>query len=145
MSNLSECYTRDRSQDNSYLITMRGNIQLQIKGLDVDVTDTIWDYVEDRLSSLGKVLRLDDPLVRISVELGRTTNHHKTDEAAYRAEVQVTAPGATYFAEAHSVDLYVAIDDVRDEIMRQVRDGKGKSRSMIRRGGAMIKKLLRLE
>ena len=124
---------------------MRGNMQLQIKGLDIEVTDAIREYVEQRVMSLGKVIRFDDPLVRISVELGRSANHHKQDEEAYRTEVHLTIPGQTFFAQAFASDLYVSIDEVRDDIARQIRDNKGRSKSLFRRGGAMIKKLLRLE
>ena len=120
-------------------------MQLQIKGLDMEVTDAIRDYVEQRISSLGKVIRLDDPLVRISVELGRATHHHKSDMQAYRTGVQVTAPGQVYFAEAYAPDLYASVDEVKDEMIRQISDAKSRSKSLLRRGGAMLKKLLRLE
>lgn len=119
--------------------------QLQIKGLDMEVTDAIREYVEQRVLSLGKIINFNDPLVRISVELGRSANHHKQDEQAYRTEIHLTIPGHTLFAQSFAPDLYASIDEVRDDIMRQVRDTKGRSKSLFRRGGAALKKLLRLE
>ncbi len=120
-------------------------MQLQIKGLDMEVTDAIRDYVEQRIMSLGKVVNFQDPLVRISVELGRSASHHKQGEQAYRTEIHLTIPGQTLFAQSFAPDLYASVDEVRDDIMRQIRDTKGRSKSLFRRGGAALKKLLRLE
>lgn len=120
-------------------------MQLQIKGLDMEVTDAIREYVEQRVLSLGKVVQFQDPLVRVSVELGRSANHHKQDEEAYRTEIHLATPGHTFFAQSFAPDLYASIDEVRDDIMRQIRDTKGRSKSLFRRGGAALKKLLRLE
>jgi ribosome-associated translation inhibitor RaiA len=40
-------------------------------------------------------------------------------------------------------DLYAAIDEVKDEIVREVTGGKKKRETLIRKGGAKIKSIIK--
>ncbi len=55
----------------------------------------------------------------------------------------MTGKDKDLYASAEETDLYKAIDMVRDEILREVRADKSKKISLVRRGGAKIKDMLR--
>jgi ribosomal subunit interface protein len=105
----------------------------------MDLSESIQDYVEKRISALSKYFPED---VLASVEVGRTTKHHKSGDI-FRAEVFIRGSGKEYYAVSEKEDLYAAIDDVKDEIRREVTSWKNKTRTIIRRGGARVKNLIK--
>ena len=52
-------------------------------------------------------------------------------------------PGLDAYASAEHEDLYSAIDEVRDDIVRDLRSKKGKRLSYIRRSGARVKDMVK--
>jgi ribosomal subunit interface protein len=116
-------------------------MNINIKTSNISLTDAISDYTSKRLESVKQFLA-SDPTVRCDVELGRTTNHHKNGDI-FRAEIHITGKDKDFYASAEEVDLYKAIDMVRDEIQREVRSEKSRKISLLRRGGAKIKNLIK--
>lgn len=101
------------------------------------MSQAISDYVDKRLDKIATFVGAD-PSIMCDVELSRTTEHHKKGEV-FRAEVHIVGSGLDAYAAADREDLYAAIDDVRDDILRELKVKKGKQISYIRRGGAQIK------
>ena len=118
---------------------------LQVTGVHMDITDALRTYVEQRMTALEKFISPEDDRVRISVELSKTTEHHKHAPDGYRTEIQVVCAEESYFAGVSTDDLYGAIDEAVDDLIRQVRDTRGRVRHLLRSGGMRLKKLLRLE
>jgi len=105
----------------------------------MELSPALKDYAEKRLSAITKY----DTITSIDVELSKTTNHHRQGEI-FAASVNVTtALGKLYHARSEKVDLYEAIDDVRDEVVREIRSAKGKEHSLFRRGAKKIKDMLK--
>ncbi len=118
---------------NSYM-------SITIKSTLIELTPALSDYTEKRLSSINKYTE-GDPL--ISVEIGKTTMHHRNGEV-YRAEVNVTTSlGKQYRAVSEKTDLYEAIDDIRADIVREIKAGKSKMQTLFRRGSQKIKNLVK--
>jgi len=117
------------------------DMNINIKTLNITLTEAISDYVSKRLEAIQQLLE-SDPAVQCDVELGRTTIHHKNGDI-FRAEIHITGKDKNLYASAEEPDLYKAIDMVRDEMLREVRSNKGRRLSLIRRGGAKIKNLLK--
>lgn len=116
------------------------NIKIRAKGFDL--TPAVEEYVNRKVSSLEKFLGMRDNIL-CEVEIGKTTNHHKSGDI-FRAEVNIVEPGnGQIFAEAEEVDIYTAIDVVRDEAERAIVSRKTKRDTLVRRGGAVIKSLLK--
>ncbi len=63
----------------------------------------------------------------------------------HRFEANLFVDGRTYFAEATEEQLEKAIDTVRDELRREIEKVNGKQKSLLKRGGQMVKKMLRFE
>ena len=77
------------------------------------------------------------------IEIGKTTLHHRKGPY-FRAECQIFLPGRNIRAEAESEDLRQAVNQVRDEVQRQLKAYKEKSIARRKRGQRQIKKTLNL-
>jgi ribosomal subunit interface protein len=115
-------------------------MSISIKSTLIELTPALSDYTEKRLSTITKYTEGD---CTIAVELGKTTMHHRHG-MVYHAEVHVTTPlGRTYHATSEKADLYEAIDDIRADIIREIKSGKSRHQTLFRRGSQKIKSLVR--
>ena len=112
-----------------------------IKATNIELTDSIRDYIEKRLALAGKYVTTED-VHTIYVNVGKTTNHHKQGEF-FKAEFDVTIDGESFHADAETEDLYVSIDEAHDELVRQIKDRKDHKISLVRRGARSVKKMLK--
>lgn len=94
----------------------------EIKGTNMELTEAIKQYVERKLESLVSICEKYSPC-DVAVEVGKTSQHHQKGEVFY-AELNMTIPGAVLRATSTMDDLYAAIDDVKDELKRQLVDRK---------------------
>lgn len=118
-------------------------MQIKIKTTNIEMTDAISSYVEEKLQSLEKfAIPHDEENPLLYVDIGKTTNHHQSGDI-FRAEVTMNVRGKQFRAVSKKEDLYAAIDDMRAELMRELTSYKTKERSLARRGAGMIKNLLR--
>ncbi len=107
------------------------------------MTPAIEEYVTKKVSSLGKFFGDDKNEALCEVELGKTTEHHKSGDI-FRAEVNIVRPGQNqFYAVAEKSDLYAAIDVVRDQIEREIVAKKEKRETLFRRGASQFKSLVR--
>jgi putative sigma-54 modulation protein len=117
-------------------------MNIKIRSVNFDITPAINDYVMKKISLLEKFLPQGDGVI-CEVEIGRTTRHHKSGDI-FRAEVNIKEPGGKQvFAVAEEADLYSAIDIVRDDAERVIISQKSKRETLIKRGGAKVKELLK--
>ncbi len=115
-------------------------MHIDISGTKIDLTEALHNHVNAEFKKLERVL---DPSARIAVEIGKTTDHHKQGDI-FKAEARIIEPKAEYFANIVSEDLYTAINSLSDELFEQVTKSKDKHRTLVKRGSAIIKKILRL-
>ncbi|MGB8815667.1 MAG: ribosome-associated translation inhibitor RaiA [Minisyncoccia bacterium] len=114
-----------------------------IKAKDISLTPALSEYLEKKLSHLDKFISPEDmEAVMCQVELAKTTRHHKTGNI-FEAEYNIYVGGKTLKALKDSFDLYSAIDLANDEMENELRSYKTKKTSLLRRGGAKIKQMLR--
>jgi len=115
-----------------------------IKTVDISLTPAISEYLNKKLAHLDKFVSPEHKEeVMCYVDLGKTTNHHKTGEDLFKAEFTVHIGGKSFRATAEKDDLYAALDAVNDEMAEELRSFKSKSTSLIKRSGAKLKKMLR--
>jgi len=118
-------------------------MQIKIKTTNIEMTNAISSYVEEKLQSLEKfAIPHDEENPLLYVDIGKTTDHHQSGDI-FRAEVTMSVRGKQFRAVSKKEDLYAAIDDMRAELMRELTSHKTKERSLARRGAGMIKNLLR--
>ena len=107
----------------------------------MELTPAIQDYAEKRISK-GIVKYITEAGV-VAITVGKITNHHKNGDI-FVAEANVSTPlGKVYNAVSEKSDLYEAIDDLRDTLVRELSSSKDKKEALWRRGARTIKKLVR--
>jgi putative sigma-54 modulation protein len=116
-------------------------MQINIKATGIELTPAISSYVEKKVSMLEKYLE-PNPDILAQVEVGKDTQHHRTGDV-FRAEIHIVGAGHDVYAVELEPDLYGAIDKVKDRIARELTSHKGKRFAMARKGGRMMKDVMR--
>ena len=91
-------------------------MQLSVTGQQIDVTESLRDYVSDKI---GKIERHFDLVSDVHCVL-------KVEKLRHRAEATVSVNGGKIFADSTEDDMYAAIDGLADKLDRQVRKYKEK-------------------
>lgn len=116
-------------------------MKTNIKATGIFLTPAISEYINKKVLMLQKFFSQEKEVL-VSVEVGKTTKHHKSGDF-FRAEIKIVAAGEDYYAVVEKDDLYAAIDEVKDEIVRELTSKRKKALRLFRRGSAKIKNLLR--
>jgi ribosomal subunit interface protein len=117
-------------------------MNIQIKSTNIKLTQAIGDYVHKKFESLDKFLR-DVPADTLCyVDVGKTTRHHKNGDV-YRADVNLNYDGKKLYACAETEDLYSAIDELKDELGRELKTVREKKQAETRKGRKMIKEFVK--
>ncbi len=99
----------------------------QINGTNIELTQAIKDYIEKRVGKLEKFTGGFEPC-DVSVDVGRTTTGQQKGKI-FKAEFNLTVPGALLRAEDIEEDLYSAIDEGVEILSRQVKEYKDRLKS----------------
>ena len=91
-------------------------MQINLTGHHVEITDSLRDYVNEKIGRLEKHFeKVSNTHVILSVENVRQ-----------KAEATVNMSGNSIFAEATADDMYASIDALTDKLDRQVKKHKEK-------------------
>ena len=115
---------------------------VNIKATNMELTDAIRDYAEEKVLSLKKYVKKFEP-VKVSIEVADDSGRHKQG-AFFRCEFTVEVPGDLLRVTQNHEDLYAAIDLAKDELARQMRRLKGKLATKQRRGERLWKRVRRM-
>ena len=110
----------------------------RIVGTNMELTQVIKDYVEEKIGSLSKYW---DKIIDADVDVGLTSKHHQSGKI-YRCEVNMRVPGKILRVEKTEKDLYKAIDKVKDHLQEMIDEHRGR-KSTQRRKGARLGKQVR--
>jgi len=116
-------------------------MSINIKATNMELTSVITDYVNRRLVGVEKFVKDGEEMITL-VEVGKTTNHHKQGDI-FRAEFNVEISGAKFYTFSEKEDLYVAIEDAKEEIVRQIKTNKDRKQTLFKRGATSLKKMLK--
>jgi ribosomal subunit interface protein len=111
-----------------------------IKATNMELTDAISNYINKRLLGIEKFVKKGEMIARI--EVGKTTNHHKQGDV-FKAEFDLDISGVKFYTISEKDDLYAAIDEAKQEIVRQITNNKDRKQTLYKRGAASIKKMLK--
>jgi putative sigma-54 modulation protein len=90
-------------------------MQLQVRGKNVDVSDAIRGYAEEKLGRLGRQL---NDTTRVELELAVEKN--PSIAASHVAEATIWTKGPTLRARESAPDVKASIDQLVDKLERQV-------------------------
>jgi ribosomal subunit interface protein len=117
-------------------------IKKTLKGTGIDLSDAITASVDKVVASIDKYVDPSDTSALVDIEVGKTTNHHRSGEI-FRAEINFHSRIGSLRAEAEKEDLYVALTAAKDEIVESLRSKKSKRTDFVRRSGIKLKNMLR--
>lgn len=103
-------------------------MQLEITGHHLEVTDSMSAYIREKSDRLRRHF---DQVMNIHFILAVEKQRHK-------AEATLHVSGNHIFADAHSDDMYAAIDSLTDKLDRQIVKHKEKLKSHHRQEAVQI-------
>ena len=112
-----------------------------IKATNIELTSAISDYVNKCLSGVEKFIKEGEEAI-VQVEVGKTTKHHKQGDF-FRAEFNIEISGSKFYSFSEREDLYIAIDEAREEVVRQIKTRKEKKQTLFKRGSSRIKNIIK--
>jgi len=117
-------------------------MKIKLRSKNFDITPAIDEYVSKKISTLEKFLDTKNESL-CEVEIGRTTKHHNTGDI-FKAEINIVQPGnKQIYVVAEEIDLYTAIDIVRDEAEQAIVSRKNKYKTLWKKGASRIKDILK--
>jgi ribosome hibernation promoting factor len=103
-------------------------MRLQVKGKNLEISDSIRSYAEQKLQKLDKQL---SDLVQVELELTVERNPAIRDNQV--AEATVFTKGHPLRVKAASTDMRASIDDLTGKLLREVKEYREKRRNEPRR------------
>ncbi|MFH1536454.1 MAG: ribosome-associated translation inhibitor RaiA [Chrysiogenia bacterium] len=91
---------------------------------NLEMTDAIRKYIEEKIGSLEKY---NKEIIETKVEIDKNTHHKKGN--VFTVEVNMKIPNDLIRTEHLDENLYAAIDEVREDTLRQIRKRKSKYES----------------
>jgi putative sigma-54 modulation protein len=115
-----------------------------IKSKNFEITSSVENYLQKKIDSLKKFFGdFNEELIKAEIEVGRSTRHHKTGDV-FRAEINLSIGGQLFRAESERDDIFVAIDEVRDDLEREIQKFKTKKETVFIRGARSIAKQFKI-
>jgi putative sigma-54 modulation protein len=100
-------------------------MELHVKGKNLEVSDSIRSYAERKLGKLDRQLRRS--VAEVEVELAVERNPSIAENQV--AEATVRLKGHTLRAREASTDMKASIDELVENLVRQIREEREKKRS----------------
>jgi putative sigma-54 modulation protein len=111
-------------------------MELIVKGKNVEVTDRLREYVEQKIGKLDRYLpSISEAWVELSSEETKAAQDRQV------CQVTVRSNGTILRAEERSDDMFSAIDTVLDKMYRQIARYKGKRKNRWRGAGSAVEPL----
>jgi len=117
-------------------------MKLNIKVTNLTLLPESADYLNKKIASLDKFINPNNDSILVEVEVAKTTEHHKSGEV-FRAEINMQIDGKSLYAFSEKESLHSAIDEMRDEILRELKSYKTKKRTLFRRGASRMKNIIK--
>lgn len=131
-------------------------MKIVIKTKNIKLTQALENFIEEKINSLERFAKSvynekyynhffgkGKPRIEAWVEIGKETLHHKKGPF-FRAECQMRFPGKSIRSTATSKNLRLAINEVKDELQREIKQYKEKLAAKTKRGTRVLKKELKL-
>lgn len=111
----------------------------------MDLTEAIKDHVLKRVTNLEKLLSNIEKgggEIRVNFEVGQSTKHHKSG-VIFHSDCLIKIDGQEFYAASDKEDLYQAIDEIKEELFRDVKKNKDRRQTLFKRGASSVKKMLK--
>ncbi|MCA9355481.1 ribosome-associated translation inhibitor RaiA [Candidatus Kaiserbacteria bacterium] len=109
---------------------------IQYKFNDLNEVRALTDVVEQKLEVLHKYFRGAEPSI-CDVEFSKSAPHKNGE--VHKVEINLVLDGTMYRAEASEASFEKAIDEVRDELDKELRRAKEKQVTLEKQAGREVK------
>jgi len=113
---------------------------IQFKATNTELIGDLQDIMEQKLHSLEKFIG-DETDLKCAVEFEKVTAQNSGK--IFRVETNLYVGGKLYRAESTETTFEEAIDEVRNELDKELRRSNKKRETMMKRGGRAIKEMMR--
>lgn len=120
-------------------------MQINLHGKNIELTESISDYVSKRVTNLEKLLtKIEDRggKVMANFEVSKSTNHHKSGDV-FHADCLIKIDGKEFYSSADKEDLYQAIDSIKDSLYNEINKDKNRTQALFKRGAAKVKNIMK--
>lgn len=120
-------------------------MKINFQAKNIEITEVIHDYVEKKVTNLGKLLteiEERDGEVIVLFSVSKTTHHHKGGEV-FHADCSINIKGKKFYASVNKQDLYEAIDEVKEDLFMEITKNKDKKQTLFKRGAMSVKKMMK--
>jgi ribosome-associated translation inhibitor RaiA len=117
-------------------------MNITIKAPHHDLSDSMRELIEGKFAALDKLVAHAKSPVTLACEIEESIAVERAG-AKYGAEGNLMVDGKLFRAEAVNETLEGAVDLVRDELARELQNAQGKKQGALRRGGTVLKRMLR--
>ncbi len=118
-------------------------MDIRIKSSDYQITPDIAAYLDERIDAIGK---LAGDHARIEAEIGRDAGRPRHGKNIFFAEFIVIRAGEDRLCSRNnSESINGAIDDAKAEMVGQLRSAKSFHKRVLKKTGALAKRILRLD
>ena len=120
-------------------------MQINLQGKGIELTEAIKDYVLKRVTNLEKLLSGIEERggeVRVNFEVSQSTKHHKSGEI-FHTDCLIKIDGKEFYASFDADDLYSAIDEIKENLFREISKNKDRQQTLFKRGATSVKKMLK--
>lgn len=116
-------------------------MDINIKTTNVKLTPELSEYLDKRMNALDKFIDSSDTSILCDVEVGQTTKHHQHGDI-FRAEINLHTAMGNFRAESEDQTIFIAVDEVQKQIIKELRRSRGKHRARARKGSQQVKDFL---
>jgi putative sigma-54 modulation protein len=118
-------------------------MKINLQAKNIEITPTIRDYVEKKVTNLEKLLssmEQEGREVMVDFEVGKSTKHHKSGIVS---DCLININGKKFYSSSDKEDLYQTIDEIKESLFTEISKNKDRKQTLFRRGAASVKKMLK--
>lgn len=113
-----------------------------IKTTGITLSPSIESYLDKKILAVEKLIPNEDTSAQLYIEIGKTTEHHKTGDVFF-TELNLHIAGKNLRARQERGELFESIDVAKDDLVNSLKSYKGKQRTILRRSGSVVKEMIK--
>lgn len=95
-------------------------MQITIEPKDIELTDALRSYTEEKLLSLTKYVH---GIERMDIDVGMVSRHHQKGKV-YMCAAHIFLRNKDFYVSKEAEDLYKAVDKVKDHLRNELSEWK---------------------
>lgn len=117
-------------------------MQIHFKGTNYDLPANITALARKKVEGLAKYIGDSKENARAYVDLGKETEAHQNGNI-WRSDINFDVDGTRFYAKAIEESIEKAIDVSVNEVARELHTARKRQQSLMKKGGGVIKSLMR--